>query len=464
MNRTYYALTIMLVLLITLSTACARPMLPPVSLTPITLTNTPATTDTPAPTSTPSAFPTVPPGQLINEVYVGGGAGGGDIDICENPFYLPPAGTSLPTIQFLKGSFFSTSIPGLMALCVYGIPQNEIIHLALNDPDGQSVGRINIKFVNQGDYTEIIHIPDGNADYGKMGIAYMTDGISVMHLDFWQPVGLSAGNWSIIFSYNAGQYKGKFEATESKGIDIGPEHIDPLDSSRICAALYGQENNRFKIGETIFVYGRGFKAGADVPVGLYYDTGNKKDGGMLQIYSLAHSLMAKADADGNFKAWALLDDSYKPGTYFYSTDDLNVDYSHPGSCFYIPAVAPNPDSSNSPTPQSKGSAAPVFDHLDQYEQNKNGQLVIYANVYFSDQDGDAYLIKYDLQSVVPYSSGIRFQNDSISTTTKQITGTYKTINWECGTTHKTYTITLKAIILDQMGHQSLPFAVVFKCH
>jgi hypothetical protein len=121
--------------------------------------------------------------------------------------------------------------------------------------------------------------------------------------------------------------------------------------------------------------------------------------------------------------------------------------------------------STEPASMGKSDSAPVFDYIEQYENYSGGQLIISEDVYFSDSDGDAYLIKYDLVSVSPAISGIQVQNDSISIAPdQQKFGTYQTILWKCGLTKKTYTVTLRARILDQAGHESSPFDVIFKCH
>jgi hypothetical protein len=337
MNRKY--MTPAIILFLMLGMGCGYTASFPASPTFIPPTGTPAQTSTPVPTSTPaptntlSVFPTVSPGQLKNEVYLGGGAGGGGGDLCENPQHLPSAGTTLPTLKFLQGEVLSTSLPGLMAMCVYGIPQDGIVNLALFDPNDQSVSQANIKFVQHGDYAKIVHVPDGAVDYGTMGFAFITEGISVLHLDFWKPVGLLAGDWKIVFSYGAERYESKLKVTEGRGIGIVPEYLDPLDANRLCAPLYGIKNNPFKIGETAIIYGRGFSAGADVPIGFYHDTGRRNDIS-YKIFELSHSLMAKADDQGNFKAWVVFDDSYEPGVYLYSANNLDSDF--PQSCFYIP--------------------------------------------------------------------------------------------------------------------------------
>ena len=120
-------------------------------------------------------------------------------------------------------------------------------------------------------------------------------------------------------------------------------------------------------------------------------------------------------------------------------------------------------SSNSAS--SSIDSTPVFDHINTHEGYSNGQMVINDDVYFRDLGGDADLIEYDLQSVVPDISGVQVQNDSIDASSdQQIAGTYQTITWECGPTNKIYAVTLKAHIVDRAGNQSSPFSVVFNCH
>lgn len=110
-------------------------------------------------------------------------------------------------------------------------------------------------------------------------------------------------------------------------------------------------------------------------------------------------------------------------------------------------------------------SSPIFESITQREKNSGGQLIINEDIYFSDTDGDAYLIQYELVSISPDLSGIHVQNDSIEASSEQQkNGASKTITWECGSTNKTYTVTLQAQIVDQAGNQSDPFNVIFKCH
>jgi len=111
------------------------------------------------------------------------------------------------------------------------------------------------------------------------------------------------------------------------------------------------------------------------------------------------------------------------------------------------------------------SSSPIFESITQRENNSDGQLIINEDIYFSDTDGDAYLIQYELVSVSPDLSGVHVQNDSIEASPEQQkNGASKTITWKCGSTNKTYTVTLQAQIVDQAGNQSAPFNVIFKCH
>lgn len=109
--------------------------------------------------------------------------------------------------------------------------------------------------------------------------------------------------------------------------------------------------------------------------------------------------------------------------------------------------------------------SPIFDHITSREQQQNNQLILSKDVYYKDPAGDAYLIEYSLQSVVPEISGVHVENDSIDASAdQQKLGTYQTINWECGTTNKTYTVKLRALIIDRQGNQSMPFDIIFRCH
>jgi hypothetical protein len=117
------------------------------------------------------------------------------------------------------------------------------------------------------------------------------------------------------------------------------------------------------------------------------------------------------------------------------------------------------------TSVTQNGSQPTFNYIEQTETDSGSQLVINQDVFFSDPDGDAYLIEYGLISVSANIPGFHFENDNIKTLPEQqIQGTYKTITWECGKTRQIYDVTLQAQIVDRAGNRSVPFSVVFKCH
>ncbi|MBK9927392.1 MAG: hypothetical protein IPP66_19150 [Anaerolineales bacterium] len=111
------------------------------------------------------------------------------------------------------------------------------------------------------------------------------------------------------------------------------------------------------------------------------------------------------------------------------------------------------------------SGPPIFERMDEYEQNISNQLEIHKDIYFSDPDGDAAMIEYEVLSISPDISGVYVQNDLIDAPTQQQqSGTSQKITWQCGSNNKAYTVKLRAHIVDQQGNKSSGFSVVFKCH
>jgi hypothetical protein len=108
-----------------------------------------------------------------------------------------------------------------------------------------------------------------------------------------------------------------------------------------------------------------------------------------------------------------------------------------------------------------GSAAPVILGVQTIRTGDVPKQVITANINFSDPDGDASLVKYELVTTT-VTSGLRYASDIIPTSAdRQKAGAVLPITWNCDGSG--YTATFNAVIVDLAGNQSNKFPVTFDC-
>jgi len=312
MNRKDLELTIKIVLLAVLSLACAlvSTKYPAASTPSPSATVTLLPTNTPVPTQKVKILPTVSPGQLMDEVYLAGGFGGwgGSLDPCAYDYagmpILPPAGVTLPAMDTgFRDDFFSDQLK----LCIYGIPQDQIVHIALYDPQGKLVSEANVDMKEGG----IRHIPDGAVDYGSLGKSYMVEGVPVMELNLWWPNGMMKGEWKFAFDNGDMHYDGKFVSNDRVGVSITPEHVDPFNLAQRL-----KDGDQFVSGDIAYVFGGGFEANTETPLGFYLDTGMKKENTFNTILEISRTMLIQTDEYGSFAFEILIDESYLPGTYY----------------------------------------------------------------------------------------------------------------------------------------------------
>ena len=94
------------------------------------------------------------------------------------------------------------------------------------------------------------------------------------------------------------------------------------------------------------------------------------------------------------------------------------------------------------------------------EDTSSGKLVIYQDIYFYDEDGDANFIDYSLVSGPPDTYIIDGPIEIESQ--KQKSGTVMIGTWKCGDAE--YRITLQVMILDEIGNQSNTVEYNMVCH
>jgi hypothetical protein len=125
---------------------------------------------------------------------------------------------------------------------------------------------------------------------------------------------------------------------------------------------------------------------------------------------------------------------------------------------------PTPTSTNTPTPTATPTPpnplAPVITSVDLIEDTSSGSLIVYQLISFTDLDGDAYYVHYEL--VTATTGGLEVNDSEFSVGGEQqrlgasITGT-----WDCGAA--IYAISLQASIWDRAGNQSNPWDYTINC-
>jgi hypothetical protein len=105
---------------------------------------------------------------------------------------------------------------------------------------------------------------------------------------------------------------------------------------------------------------------------------------------------------------------------------------------------------------------PVILRITERKENKNGELIIYKDIYFTDAAGDAVTVVYKLDSTT--IDKVEITNDDIlSSPDEQKSEALVTGKWECGTKYKNYLVVLEARILDKAGNLSEPVEITFVC-
>jgi hypothetical protein len=119
-----------------------------------------------------------------------------------------------------------------------------------------------------------------------------------------------------------------------------------------------------------------------------------------------------------------------------------------------------PSTTSLPPTGISGSNVPVIQSVQLREDTSSGKLVIYQDIYFYDEDGDANYIDYSLVSGPPDTYIIDGPIEIESQ--KQKSGTAMIGTWKCGDAE--YRITLRVMILDEIGNQSNTVEYTMFCH
>ena len=110
--------------------------------------------------------------------------------------------------------------------------------------------------------------------------------------------------------------------------------------------------------------------------------------------------------------------------------------------------------------RTQQSTAPVITNVQLRNDTSSGSLVIWQDIYFSDADGDANLIDYELLATT--ASSVTVVDGPIQISSQgQRTGALISGKWVCG--GGSYSTTLRAVIRDRAGQSSNPVEYTLNC-
>lgn len=119
-----------------------------------------------------------------------------------------------------------------------------------------------------------------------------------------------------------------------------------------------------------------------------------------------------------------------------------------------------PSATIAPPTDIPGTHAPVIESVQLREDSSSGNLVIFQDIYFHDEDGDANQIDYTLIAGPPGAYVINGPIDIASG--RQISGTSMTGTWKCGDVESK--VILQVTILDEAGNRSNTMEYTMFCH
>lgn len=121
---------------------------------------------------------------------------------------------------------------------------------------------------------------------------------------------------------------------------------------------------------------------------------------------------------------------------------------------------PTPTSTPSPTTMPEADRIPVLSPLEVSEEKPGGYMTFQIKIPFSDADGDATLVDWEIVSST--SADVQVEDGTVeANAVVQKYGTSVTGTWECG--EEEYLIVLQITIGDAAGHVSAPQQVTLHC-
>lgn len=241
-------------------------------------------------------------------------------DLPQTLAYVPPASQnrlcedSLPASLPALGGFRSapSSVDG--TLCLYGFRLNRApIEVALTAPDGTAVqDRFRVRSLGTGYYDVLGSSTREPSTLIPDGIAYEIDGVTIIALNLWLPVGMPAGEWSARAAADDVTAEGTFAIDPLQGVVVSTLPDSPLNPllDRRCSAV--------QAGGAVQIAGTGFAPGEDVSLGVYYlsafdPVSDRRD------LTLVYGDVLAADALGQIAAPYAIAPTDPPGFYYAVT-------------------------------------------------------------------------------------------------------------------------------------------------
>jgi hypothetical protein len=128
----------------------------------------------------------------------------------------------------------------------------------------------------------------------------------------------------------------------------------------------------------------------------------------------------------------------------------------------LPAIAPTnlaPSTIATNRPRTN-SLAPEITDVELIVDESSGSLVVYQRISFTDSDGDALRVDYELVSTTGGSIEVRGSDFDIASN-QQMLGAHIMGTWYCK--GRTYAVTLRASIWDRVGNQSNAWDYTINC-
>lgn len=205
---------------------------------------------------------------------------------------------------FLLGSVFAD----FANFCLFGLPLDEIIELALYDPGLQFLGSLTFRAVENPDDSPPYNLISGDGD--TVGSAWVIDGVTVMETFITMSGGTPFGQWHAVADSATAHREGAVtvETQNRNWYVVGPqEGYDPFGAVPPVRA-----------GDIVVVTGTGFDPGQIIPMGVYYVTG--------ETGTVVYSQLITIAANGRFSLRLVIEDSDPPGIYqvVLGTDEIGV--------------------------------------------------------------------------------------------------------------------------------------------
>lgn len=248
--------------------------------------------------------------------------------------------------------------------------------------------------------------------------------------------------------------------------------FDQCESSSAFRTEVQFSNNSAKTSQQQLVLGAEVKGGIELPTGVKAEISGsiQKHFSDTVTQGQAHyesvSIEVPAHTQQVYKiVWQ---ETRSSGTVTYEENGeiKSMDYSYRIGLEMVSASSKDIPCQNvidTTTTLQPTTPAPVILEIQTDKTGTAPNRIIFANISFRDEDGDAYIIKYELsKTTIKDLSTLKYSDDLIPTSSsRQVSGATIPVQWNCAGTG--YTVTFNVVILDNAGNQSNKFPVIFDC-